>query len=240
MVVENRKITHWHVYDFNVVVSLARDRDFDLIHLSAFHLRVATAALTNLPGGSHSFSSTLIPPKMPGRRVPSTRPPSQPSKGEDDIDLMPSHGSSDDHSNEIFAAVAAEFKATWEKKMRGRDDKFIQETQEELNLMLQNKETEINRIINDIETIHQEYLEKNAILEDRKQKIMAAIAEKQKELIPLAVKRHQAIISLGHEVENGQLEGMALIKGTCQPNLLPPRSLDLRDVAQELGTLSLE
>src|SRR5882757_6542057 len=93
-------------------------------------------------------------------------------------------------------------------------------------------------ICNRSETIYQEYLEKNAILEDRKRKIMAAIAEKQEELIvcpltsrihqslisnhidnilqPLAVKRHQAIISLGHEVENGQLEGMALIKGTCQ------------------------
>ncbi|OAX40763.1 hypothetical protein K503DRAFT_864378 [Rhizopogon vinicolor AM-OR11-026] len=194
---------------------------------------------------------------MPGRRVPSTRPSSQPSKGEDDIDFMPSQGSSDDHSNETFAAVAAEFKgalymiaiggadymrllATWEKKMRGRDDKIIQATQKELDLALQNNETEINRIINDIETIYQEYLEKNAILEDRKRKIMAAIAEKQEELIPLAVKRHQAIISLGHEVENGQLEGMALIKGTCQPNILPSRSLDLQDVAQELGTLSLD
>jgi hypothetical protein len=91
------------------------------------------------------------------------------------------------------------------------------------------------------EIIHQDFLEKYAILEDKKRRIMAAITEKQEELVvsslaselislfskhinvhfqPLAVKRHQAIISLGHEVENGQLEGMAFMKGTCQRMLI--------------------
>ncbi|KAJ8588610.1 hypothetical protein M405DRAFT_933993 [Rhizopogon salebrosus TDB-379] len=157
---------------------------------------------------------------MPGRRVPSTKLPSQPSRDEGDMDFVPSPGSSDDHGNDTFAAVAAEFKVTWEKKMRGRDDKIIQATQKELNLVLQNNETEITNIINDIEIIHQDFLEKYAILEDKKRRIMAAITEKQEELVPLAVKRHQAIISLGHEVENGQLEGMALMKGTCQRMLI--------------------
>lgn len=67
---------------------------------------------------------------------------------------------------------------------------------------------------------------------------MAAITEKQEELIvchqgsiliskqvdiffqPLAVKGHQAAINLGQEAENGQLEGMALIKSTCQRMLI--------------------
>lgn len=110
--------------------------------------------------------------------------------------------------------------------MKGRDDKIIQATQKELNLavrpstcstvshisylstnQVQNSETEIARIINDMydnpcpivefilirddfgsETVHQDFLERYAILEDRKRKIMAVITEKQKELIvcPLA------------------------------------------------------
>lgn len=56
--------------------------------------------------------------------------------------------------------------ATWEKKLRGRDNKIIQTTQKELNLavrildtrhlssspfkQLQNKETEIANVINDM------------------------------------------------------------------------------------------
>ncbi|KAG1774695.1 hypothetical protein EV702DRAFT_479800 [Suillus placidus] len=169
---------------------------------------------------------------MPGRRVSLGRPPSQSLSGDEgDIDLKPSQGSSDDHSNETFAVIAAEFKATWEKKLRGRDNKIIQTAQKELDLALQNKETEIANIINDMETLHQDFLEQYAILEDKKRKITAALAEAQEELIPLAVQRHQAIISLGHEVENGQLEGMALIKGACQST---------RDVAQELRTLDFD
>ncbi|KAG0707212.1 hypothetical protein DFH29DRAFT_995275 [Suillus ampliporus] len=124
---------------------------------------------------------------MPARRVTSaTRPPPQPLSGDEgDIDFMlsESQGSSEDHANETFAVVAAEFKATWEKKLRGRDDKIIQTTQKELDLALQDKETEIINIMNDIENIHQDFLEKYAILEDRKRKIIAAIAEKQAELI---------------------------------------------------------
>lgn len=147
------------------------------------------------------------------------------------MDLKDSQGTSDDHNEETFAVIAAEFKATWEKKLRGRDNKIIQTTQKELNLALQNKETEIANVINDMETLHQDFLKQYAILEDKKRKITAAIAEAQEELIPLAIKRHQAIISLGHEVENGQLEGMALIKGACQST---------RDVAQELGTLHFD
>ncbi|KAG1728848.1 uncharacterized protein EDB91DRAFT_843373 [Suillus paluster] len=135
---------------------------------------------------------------MPTRRVPSARPPSQPVSGDEgDIDFMPTQGgSSDDHANEAFTAVAAEFKATWEKKLRGRDDRIIQTTQKELNLALQNKEAEIANIINDIETVHQDFLEKYAILEDRKRKIMAAMAEKQAELIvcPSAPRTHHYIV----------------------------------------------
>lgn len=169
---------------------------------------------------------------MPGRRVSLGRPPSQSLSGDEgDIDLKHSQGSSDDHSNETFAVIAAEFKATWEKKLRGRDDKIVQTTQQELDLALQKKETEIANIINDMETLHQDFLEQYAILEDKKRKITAALAEAQEELIPLAVQRHQAIISLGHEVENGQLEGMALIKGACQST---------RDIAQELRTLDFD
>ncbi|KAG2344321.1 hypothetical protein BDR05DRAFT_947681 [Suillus weaverae] len=185
---------------------------------------------------------------MPGRRVSLGRPPSQSLSGDEgDIDLKHSQGSSDDHSNETFAVIAAEFKATWEKKLRGRDDKIVQTTQQELDLavriidiydlssspfnQLQKKETEIANIINDMETLHQDFLEQYAILEDKKRKITAALAEAQEELIPLAVQRHQAIISLGHEVENGQLEGMALIKGACQST---------RDIAQELRTLDFD
>ncbi|KAG2035490.1 hypothetical protein BDR03DRAFT_523249 [Suillus americanus] len=155
---------------------------------------------------------------MPARRVSSGRPHSQlPSGDEGDIDFKHSQGSSsDDHNNEAFAVVAAEFKATWERKLRGRDDKIVQTAEKELHLALQNKETEIADIINDMETIHKDFLEQYAILEDKKRKITAAIAEAQEELIPLAIKYHQANISLGHEVENGQLEGMALIKGACQ------------------------
>lgn len=165
---------------------------------------------------------------MPKRPVSSVRPPSQSLSGDEgDIDPKDSQGTSDDHNEETFAVIAAEFKATWEKKLRGRDNKIIQTTQKELNLALQNKETEIANVINDMETLHQDFLKQYAILEDKKRKITAAIAEAQEELIPLAIKRHQAIISLGHEVENGQLEGMALIKGACQST---------RDVAQELGT----
>lgn len=147
------------------------------------------------------------------------------------MDLKDSQGTSDDHNEETFAVIAAEFKATWEKKLRGRDNKIIQTTQKELNLALQNKETEIANVLNDMETLHQDFLKQYAILEDKKRKITAAIAEAQEELIPLAIKRHQAIISLGHEVENEQLEGMALIKGACQST---------RDVAQELGTLHFD
>ncbi|KAG2743005.1 hypothetical protein P692DRAFT_20839051 [Suillus brevipes Sb2] len=169
---------------------------------------------------------------MPGRRVSLGRPPSQSLSGDEgDIDFKLSQGSSDDHSNETFAAVAVEFKATWEKKLRGRDDKIIQTAQKELNLALQKKESEIANIINNMEITHQNFLEQYAILEDKKRKITAAIAEAQEELIPLALKHHQAIISLGHEVENGQLEGMALIKGACQSS---------RDIAQELGTLHFD
>lgn len=165
---------------------------------------------------------------MPKRPVSSVRPPSQSLSGDEgDIDPKDSQGTSDDHNEETFAVIAAEFKATWEKKLRGRDNKIIQTTQKELNLALQNKETEIANVINDMETLHQDFLKQYAILEDKKRKITAAIAEAQEELIPLAIKRHQVIISLGHEVENGQLEGMALIKGACQST---------RDVAQELGT----
>ncbi|KAG1801013.1 uncharacterized protein HD556DRAFT_1304964 [Suillus plorans] len=188
---------------------------------------------------------------MPERRVSSIRPPSQPLSGDEgDMDLKGSQGTSDDHNEEYprtFAVIAAEFKATWEKKLRGRDNKIIQTTQKELNLavrildthhlssspfkQLQNKETEIANVMNDMETLHQDFLKQYAILEDKKRKITAAIAEAQEELIPLAIKRHQAIISLGHEVENGQLEGMALMKGACQST---------RDVAQELGTLHFD
>ncbi|KAG1852640.1 hypothetical protein C8R48DRAFT_777454 [Suillus tomentosus] len=181
---------------------------------------------------------------MPKRPVSSVRPPSQSLSGDEgDIDPKDSQGTSDDHNEETFAVIAAEFKATWEKKLRGRDNKIIQTTQKELNLavrildtrhhssspfkQLQNKETEIANVINDMETLHQDFLKQYAILEDKKRKITAAIAEAQEELIPLAIKRHQAIISLGHEVENGQLEGMALIRGACEST---------RDVAQELGT----
>jgi isopentenyldiphosphate isomerase len=65
--------------------------------------------------------------------------------------------------------IVCAFPATWEKKMRGRDDKIIQATQKELNLavrpstcstvshisylstnQLQNNEAEITRIINDM------------------------------------------------------------------------------------------
>ncbi|KAG1803184.1 uncharacterized protein BJ212DRAFT_1304662 [Suillus subaureus] len=169
---------------------------------------------------------------MPGRRVSSSRPRSQTLSGDEgDIDFKHSQGSSDDHneSPRTFAVVAAEFKATWEKKLRGRDDKIVQTTQKELHLALQNKETEIANIINEMEALHQDFLEQYAILEDKKRKITAAIAEVQEELIPLAVKHHQEIISLGHEVENGQLEGMALIKGAST-----------RDIAQELGTLHFD
>ncbi|KAG2052158.1 hypothetical protein BDR06DRAFT_1009849 [Suillus hirtellus] len=169
---------------------------------------------------------------MPERRVSSVGPPSRSLSGDEgDMDLKDSQGTSDDHNEETFAAIAAEFKATWEKKLRGRDNKMIQTTQKELNLALQNKETEIANVINDMETLHQDFLKQYAILEDKKRKITAAIAEAQEELIPLAIKRHQAIISLGHEVENGQLEGMALIKGACEST---------RDVAQELGTLHFD
>ncbi|KAG1823045.1 hypothetical protein EV424DRAFT_1346524 [Suillus variegatus] len=181
---------------------------------------------------------------MPERRVSSVRPPSQSLSGDEgDMDLKDSQGTSDDHNEEYlrtFAVIAAEFKATWEKKLRGRDNKIIQTTQKELNLALQNKETEIANVINDMETLHQDFLKQYAILEDKKRKITAAIAEAQEELIPLAIKRHQAIISLGHEVENGQLEGMALIKGACQSDLLSLRSIATRDVAQELGTLHFD
>ncbi|KAG2152806.1 hypothetical protein DEU56DRAFT_752101 [Suillus clintonianus] len=171
---------------------------------------------------------------MPERRVPSARPPSQAPSEDIDFKLSPEDSLSD-HSNDpyprTFAVVAAEFKATWDKKLRGRDDKIIQTTQKELDLALHKKETEIASIIHDMEAIHQNFLEQYAILEDKKRQITAAIAEAQQELIPLAVKRHQAIISLGHEVENGQLEGMALIKSACQ---CP------RDIAQELGALRFD
>ncbi|KAG2107697.1 uncharacterized protein F5147DRAFT_761213 [Suillus discolor] len=178
---------------------------------------------------------------MPERRVSSVKPPSQSLSGDEgDIDLKDSQGTSDDHNEETFALIAAEFKATWEKKLRGRDNKIIQTTQKELHLALQNKETEIANVMNDMDALHQDFLKQYAILEDKKRKITAAIAEAQEELIPLAIKRHQAIISLGHEVENGQLEGMALIKGACQSDLLSLRSIATRDVAQELGTLHFD
>ncbi|KAG2361372.1 hypothetical protein BDR07DRAFT_1610176 [Suillus spraguei] len=168
---------------------------------------------------------------MPKRRVSTGRSRSQTLSGDEgDRDLKPSQ-SSDDHNNEAFAAVAAEFKATWEKKLKRRDDKIVQAAEKELHLALQDKETEIANIINDIETLHQDFLEQYAILEDKKRKITAAIAEAQEELIPLAVRHHQAIISLGHQVENGQLEGMALIKDACQST---------RDIAQELDTLRFD
>ncbi|KAG1849902.1 hypothetical protein DFJ58DRAFT_729367 [Suillus subalutaceus] len=169
---------------------------------------------------------------MPGRRLSSVRPPSQTLSGDEgNIDFEHSQGGSDDHNNETFAVVAAELKSTWEKKLRERDDNIIQTTQKELHLAFQKKETEIANIINDMETLHQDFLENFAIIEEKKRKITAAIAEAQEELIPLAVKRHQATISLGHEVENGQLEGMALIKGACQST---------RDIAQELGSLHFD
>ncbi|KAG2076447.1 hypothetical protein BDR04DRAFT_1148890 [Suillus decipiens] len=184
---------------------------------------------------------------MPKRRVSTGRSHSKTLSGDEaDKDLKASQ-SSDDHGNEAFAAVAAEFKATWEKKLKRRDDKIVQAAEKELHLavrvldiydlssspfkQLQDKETEIANIINDIETLHQDFLEQYAILEDKKRKITAAIAEAQEELIPLAVRHHQAIISLGHQVENGQLEGMALIKDACQST---------RDIAQELDTLRFD
>ncbi|KAG1736203.1 hypothetical protein EDB19DRAFT_1830020 [Suillus lakei] len=141
------------------------------------------------------------------------------SGDEGDLDFKLSQGSSDDHSNDISKNIRGRcsgvqrslpiialagpdymrLPATWEKKLKGRDDKIIQTTQKELHLavrildlhglpslpfiQLQSKETEIANIINDMETIHQDFLEQYAILEDRKRKITAAIAEAQEELI---------------------------------------------------------
>ncbi|KAG1818623.1 uncharacterized protein BJ212DRAFT_1346383 [Suillus subaureus] len=95
-----------------------------------------------------------------------------------------------------FAVVAAEFKATWEKKLRGRDDKIIQTTRKEFHLA--GVYTTVCSILTRSrrETLHQDFLEQYAILEDKKRKITAAIAEAQEELIvcPLALRTHHYIL----------------------------------------------
>ncbi|KIJ60445.1 hypothetical protein HYDPIDRAFT_117151, partial [Hydnomerulius pinastri MD-312] len=64
--------------------------------------------------------------------------------------------------------------------------------------------------------MYQDLLTKYAIIEDKQRAVIANIVEKQKALVTLAVRRHQQVIELGQEVEDGQLEGMSQVKQACK------------------------
>ncbi|KAH7911791.1 hypothetical protein BJ138DRAFT_869595 [Hygrophoropsis aurantiaca] len=129
------------------------------------------------------------------------------------------HGQSNKSYCRAYAAAAKEMKVAWAKEMKekkGKERKIIQRAEKELDKCIQTKQDEIESAIENIEKIYADFLLEYATVEDKQRKIAAEIIAKQKILIPLSVQCHQAIIALGNDTEDGQLNGMTQVRAACK------------------------
>ncbi|KIJ18199.1 hypothetical protein PAXINDRAFT_97678 [Paxillus involutus ATCC 200175] len=79
-----------------------------------------------------------------------------------------------------------------------------------------NKEKEIEGIVKAMDETYQDFLMQYATNEDKQREVITKMIETQKTLLSLSVKRHQQVIELNQEVEDGQLEGMSQVKQACK------------------------
>ncbi|KAF9219336.1 hypothetical protein BS17DRAFT_427233 [Gyrodon lividus] len=102
------------------------------------------------------------------------------------------------------------------KQKREKENKLLQATRAELDEQLVGKQKEIDGVIKEMDEIYQTFLTEYAVIEDKQREITTKIIETQKTLVSLSVKRHQQVIGLNQEVEDGQLEGMSQVKQACK------------------------
>ncbi|KAF9238384.1 hypothetical protein BU15DRAFT_75317 [Melanogaster broomeanus] len=120
-----------------------------------------------------------------------------------------------DDIRRVYAKAVAEFKVSWQKQKREKETKLLQATRAELDGQFSGKQKEMEGIAKEMADVHQDFLRKYAIIEDKQREVVTKIIEAQKTLVSLSVKRHQEVIELGQEVEDGQLEGMNQVKQAC-------------------------
>ncbi|KAL4077657.1 hypothetical protein J3A83DRAFT_1640406 [Scleroderma citrinum] len=124
--------------------------------------------------------------------------------------------SNDDHELECYARAVAEFKVTWQRHKREKEDKFLQAAQAELDKRINDKQAELEGITAKIEQAYQEYMLKTATVEDKMRAVMVAIIEKQKALLSMSVQGHQKVIEMGQDLEGSQVEALRQVKAACK------------------------
>ncbi|KIK93759.1 hypothetical protein PAXRUDRAFT_494344 [Paxillus rubicundulus Ve08.2h10] len=123
---------------------------------------------------------------------------------------------SDDRDLEVYARAITDFKVSWQKQKREKENKMLQDTQAELDEHLINKEKEIEGTVKAMDEAYQDFLTQYATIEDKQREVITKIIETQNTLLSLSVKRHQKVIKLNQEAEDGQLEGMSQVKQACK------------------------
>ncbi|KAI9571859.1 hypothetical protein HD554DRAFT_1732921 [Boletus coccyginus] len=137
---------------------------------------------------------------------------------DDDDDALSQYSKapdSDDRELEVYAKAVAEFKVTWQKQKRDKERRFLKAAQAELDQHVNRKQREVQGIMKEMEETYQEFLLNYAVIEDKKREVILKIAETQKALVALSVRKHQEMVELASDLEESQLEGIKQIEQTC-------------------------
>ncbi|KAG9307881.1 hypothetical protein JVU11DRAFT_13084 [Chiua virens] len=142
------------------------------------------------------------------------------SQSDDDEDEVLSQYSkapdSDDRELELYAKAVAEFKVSWQKQKQEKERRFLKSAQAELDDLMNRKRGELDEIMGQMDDIYQDFLSRYTAIEDRKREVLVQIAEKQKILLAISVKKHQEAVEHVQNLEEGQREGIRLVAQSCQ------------------------
>ncbi|KAG9311022.1 hypothetical protein JVU11DRAFT_8918 [Chiua virens] len=118
---------------------------------------------------------------------------------------------SDDRELELYAKAVAEFKVSWQKQKQEKERRFLKSAQAELDDLVR-----ALLLCPMQDDIYQDFLSRYTAIEDRKREVLVQIAEKQKILLAISVKKHQEAVEHVQNLEEGQREGIRLVAQSCQ------------------------
>ncbi|CAL1702976.1 unnamed protein product [Somion occarium] len=117
--------------------------------------------------------------------------------------------SSDD--NGIMAAVTQQMQATWEKKRKENEAKFLTLAKAELDRS-DEKADEFIEVTEKMDSIYARFLMDYASISDDIRRIMVALLDEHSSLLELARRKRKTIDEANRQREKGQVQGLAMTK----------------------------
>ncbi|EMD35078.1 hypothetical protein CERSUDRAFT_96991 [Gelatoporia subvermispora B] len=109
-------------------------------------------------------------------------------------------------------AVAQQMQASWEKKRKDREAKFLQAAKAEIDKCSSSRVDEFANAIAEMNNVYEKFVTDYTAVEDEIRKIWVEILGEQQALPTLAEKKHNTYIEHDKQRERGQVQGMAIAK----------------------------